>query len=291
MPKRAENNQKKQGWSQKKYLLVLRNEENLREQFPFRGKGWQLTTLAATLLTIIVALSMIISVATYAYWTKNYSDEAALRSRLLQLSYLTDSIQSDLLAHQYYLRSLRAVFEGNTAYLRESTPYRDTKDTSFTAPYNFNNSSLFTSTARPNQIQAIEPTSNYDKEVPRINRYLFPPIKGYISDRYAEHEAHYGIDLLAPKGTTVQATATGVVVFASWTQDGGYVIALQHKKGLASFYKHNEDLLKQVGETAYIGDPIAVIGNTGSLSTGPHLHFELWQDGKPIDPEQLISFQ
>ena len=271
---------------------MLRNEGNLHERFPFRGKGWQLIIFATLIIATIVFLSTAISITGYAYWMRHYSDEGQFRRRLIQLADLTDSVQGDLLAHQHYLRSLRAVFGGHTSYLRESIPYEDTVESSLSAPYTYSLDSLsfFSSTDRSKQLSFSEVTSTYNRTLLSIELLFFPPIKGYISDKYAEHEAHYGIDLLAPKGTVVQATATGVVVFASWTQDGGYVIALQHAEGFVSFYKHNSELLKQVGETVYISDPIAVIGNTGSLSTGPHLHFELWQDGKPIDPEQLISF-
>ena len=293
MPKKTKKKQKKQSWTVQKYIIVLRNEGNLREYLPFRGKGWQLVALGGVLLALVSAVSMLVSVSFYSFWDSNYSEEAQLRSRVVSLAHHTDSLQSELLYHQHYLRSLWAVFGGDTAYLRETIAYKDVIDSSFVVrSYSYSpDIARSAPVSRSNQMQFPATSPKHEESISVVNRYLFPPIKGYISDNYAENEAHYGIDLLAPQGSTVQATAAGVVIFASWTQDGGYVIALQHEQGLVSFYKHNSELLKQVGEEVYSGAPIAIIGNTGNLSTGPHLHFEIWRDGKPINPERFISFQ
>ena len=128
------------------------------------------------------------------------------------------------------------------------------------------------------------------QQIYHITCTSFPLFEALFLIIFPAADAHYGVDLLAPKGATVHATAQGTVIFSSWTQDGGYVIALQHARGLVSFYKHNTTLLKTVGDKVLAGDPLAIIGNTGALSTGPHLHFEIWHNSQPVDPESFITF-
>lgn len=292
MPKKTQENKKKPKWTQQKYLFVLRNEENLQENLPFRGKGWQFLLIASLLLSLIVVMSMLLSVSVYVYWQENHSKEAQFLKTAFKLSYLTDSLQKELLYHQRYIRGLHAVFKGDPQYLDEAIFYENATDTSFTfVPFTQHSEPISSATSLNTKTQPLFTALASPDRTLYEDIYLFPPIKGYISDQYAFSESHYGIDLLAPKGSTVQATAAGVVMLASWTRNGGYVIAIQHDQGMVSFYKHNAALLKTVGQEVYAGDPIAIIGNTGTLSTGPHLHFEIWQYGKPLDPEHFINFQ
>jgi len=123
------------------------------------------------------------------------------------------------------------------------------------------------------------------------NFVLFPPAKGAISEPYNLKEKHYAVDLIVPKDTPVKATADGIVIFAEWTAETGYVIILEHSQGLISVYKHNGSLTKGQGDLVKAGEVIATSGNTGDLTTGPHLHFELWNDGYPINPTNFIDFK
>ena len=111
-----------------------------------------------------------------------------------------------------------------------------------------------------------------------------------MSDSYNAKSDHLGVDIVAKQDEPVKVVAEGTVVFASWTQDSGYVIAVQHRGNLLSLYKHNSDLLKNVGNFVTAGEVISIIGNTGELTSGPHLHFELWYNGNPVDPEEFIRF-
>lgn len=120
--------------------------------------------------------------------------------------------------------------------------------------------------------------------------YLIPPLKGEISNAFNPVERHYGIDLLAPKDTPVKAVLSGFVISSDWTLETGNTVCIQHENNLVSFYKHNAINLKKVGTYVKAGEAVAIIGNTGVLSTGPHLHFELWQNGTPVNPTEYISF-
>jgi murein DD-endopeptidase MepM/ murein hydrolase activator NlpD len=122
------------------------------------------------------------------------------------------------------------------------------------------------------------------------NYYFFTPLKGKVTTTFNPALKHYGIDVVAPKNEAVKSTLDGTVIFAGWTSETGHVIQIQHSNNLVSLYKHNSVLLKKEGEEVKAGEAIAITGNSGELTTSPHLHFELWYDGKPIDPQELMVF-
>ena len=123
------------------------------------------------------------------------------------------------------------------------------------------------------------------------NLYFVPPLIGSISAPFNRLTNHFGIDILAAKGTAIKSITSGVVISSDFTVDTGNTIAIQHPNNLISFYKHNSALLKNIGEKVSAGEAIAIIGNTGELTDGPHLHFELWHNGNAINPENFINFQ
>ena len=123
-----------------------------------------------------------------------------------------------------------------------------------------------------------------------ITKIFFTPIKGIIIDEFNPKAEHFGVDLVAPKNEAIKATLDGTVIFAEWTVETGYVIHLQHSNNLISIYKHNSSLHKKQGDKVRAGDVIAIVGNSGELSTGPHLHFELWYNGIPLNPQEYIVF-
>ena len=120
--------------------------------------------------------------------------------------------------------------------------------------------------------------------------FLFSPISGIVLSPYNVRGEHYGVDVVSKKNEPVKCVADGTVIFSDWTQESGYVISVQHKGNLISVYKHNSALLKKVGNFVNAGDIISIIGNTGELTSGPHLHFELWYNGNPVNPEEFVSF-
>lgn len=121
--------------------------------------------------------------------------------------------------------------------------------------------------------------------------FFFPPMKGIISNKFGDKEEHFGVDVLGGEGTRVSSILDGTVVLAEWTVETGYVIEVQHDNQIVSLYKHNAKLLKRVGQRVSAGEAIAIIGNSGELTTGTHLHFELWYSGVPLNPENYISFE
>ena len=130
-----------------------------------------------------------------------------------------------------------------------------------------------------------------DAAVDRTDFKLFPPVKGQISEAYNAEENHFAVDIVTAKNTPVKATAEGTVVFSEWTAETGYVIIIEHRYGLISVYKHNSSLAKEQGELVKKGEVIGMVGSTGELSTGPHLHFELWSNGRPVNPTDFLEFE
>ena len=115
-------------------------------------------------------------------------------------------------------------------------------------------------------------------------------MNGTISAHYDLENRHYGVDLVAGPKESVLATLDGTVIYTGYDTELGNVITLQHRNGFLSVYKHNHALLKEIGEHVVAGEAIALVGNTGELSTGPHLHFELWHQGTSVNPEEYIAF-
>lgn len=134
-------------------------------------------------------------------------------------------------------------------------------------------------------------SANYiSKEIPLEQMFFVPPITGVVSSGFNRKEKHYGIDIIAPKNTPVKAVLDGYVFSSDWTLETGNVIGIQHSNNLITFYKHNSALLKSIGDNVKGGEAVAIIGNTGELSDGPHLHFEMWHKGKAINPADYILF-
>lgn len=121
--------------------------------------------------------------------------------------------------------------------------------------------------------------------------FFVPPLTGVMSAGYDAAKKHFGTDITAPKNSPIQAVLDGYVFMADWTIETGFTLGIQHENDLISFYKHNSALLKKAGDRIKAGEAVAIIGNSGTLSTGPHLHFELWHKGVPIDAEDYIVFQ
>ena len=145
--------------------------------------------------------------------------------------------------------------------------------------------------------EAIEREGQFDVFFETIERptelfniAFYAPLKGLISDSFNPQNKHFGVDVLASENEAIKASLGGTVIFSDWTSETGYSIAVQHDNNIISFYKHNSVLLKKTGELVKAGDVIAIIGNSGEFSSGPHLHFEMWKNGKAIDPEQHILF-
>ncbi len=195
-----------------------------------------------------------------------------------------DDLDNELNAQDTYLSAVRTML---------TIP-----DISKLPDYNPINTTTNNSSVQPNRI----PRTNKNKSIKNdisINHDIYDtwlsaevilPVQGIVSSQFRPEIKHYGIDILAPKSSPINAIMDGYVFSSGWDLETGYTIGVQHEGNILSFYKHNSILLKEKGTFVQAGEAIAIIGNTGTLSSGPHLHFELWHSGKPLNPEDFLNF-
>jgi murein DD-endopeptidase MepM/ murein hydrolase activator NlpD len=148
--------------------------------------------------------------------------------------------------------------------------------------------SLFRKEFEKSDLSLVTLTSGKYRELQET--FFFSPITGFISDHYDLKKGHYGTDIVAKTNEPVKCIADGTVIISSWTQDSGHVIAVQHRGNLISVYKHNAELLKKVGTFVNAGEIISIVGNSGEMTDGPHLHFELWYNSNSLNPEEFVTF-
>ena len=271
-----------------KYRLVILNDTSFEERFSYRLTPLNLLTLfltSAVLLVLIVAITIIFT--PLREYIPGYTD-VNLRKDLTKQVLKSDSLEKELRRNTTYLKNIKLILSGKPPLpedslidaepiLGEVDPSVKSKEDSILREY-------------------VEREDSYSLNVDNeetnsaLKIYFFPPLKGAVTDSYDVKKEHFGIDIVAPKDEAIKATLEGTVIFAEWTVETGYVIQLQHTNNLTSIYKHNSVLLKRTGDIVKAGEAIAIIGNSGELSSGPHLHFELWQNGVSLDPLEYVNF-
>lgn len=273
-----------------KYRLVILNEDTFEERISFkltRLNVFVLVTFSAFLL--IVLTTFLIAFTSLREYIPGYSS-TALKRQAIQLNEKIDSLQQNRIRDSVYLASIRNVLTGElkSESINKDSLYKSIAldlDEEIRLTANKQDSLLREEVAQEDKYNLFETATS------KVNFVLFPPVKGEITQPYNPKEKHFAVDVVLPKGTPVKATADGTVIFSEWTAATGYVIIIEHPNNLISIYKHNATLTKQQGELVSAGEVIATVGNTGELTTGPHLHFELWSEGYPINPTTFIDFK
>lgn len=271
-----------------RYRLVILNEESFEEQLYFR-----LTRLNVIIITTFI-FSLLFSgtIALVAYTPiKEYIPGYAstkMRKQAIENALRLDSL---LVAHQQSNRQLGAIRNVLTGKVQ-----LDELEESLINPDSQNTGGLIISKRSKQDSllrSLVEQEDKYSvvaNSTSKVDFVLYPPALGNISQPYDPVNKHYAVDIVLNENSPIKAVAEGTVIFSEYTAETGYVIILEHSYGLLSVYKHNADLSKTQGETVEAGEVIATAGNTGEFSTGYHLHFELWSDGFPMDPQNFIDF-
>jgi murein DD-endopeptidase MepM/ murein hydrolase activator NlpD len=212
-----------------------------------------------------------------------------IRRQMVTLNQLSDSLNTELINRERYLQNIKNIIEGRDIDTNTSSSWkRMSAQEEITVDRTPEDSLL------REQVEAEEKfnffgTTNMDNQSVE-NLLFFVPVKGLVTQSFNIEDEHYGVDIVTKENELIKSTLSGVVVFSSWTSETGNVIAVQHENNLLSIYKHNSVLLKDQGERVVAGEAIAIIGNSGKWSSGPHLHFELWYNNNPVNPEQYILF-
>lgn len=273
-----------------KYRLVVMNDNTFEEKLSLKLSPLNLFILvgSTTIFLIIIVISTIAFTPLREY-IPGYAD-VNMRKKVISLVLKADSLETELVSKDIYIKNIQNIITGKTI----GKPVKQTVDS--TKKYNaidFKPSKedllLREQIESQDQYNLSLGTENTQKN--NINSFFFfTPLKGLLSNSFNIAEAHYGVDVVAPENEAIKATLDGTVILSIWTAETGYVIQIQHENNLISVYKHNSALLKKAGEYVKAGETIAIIGNSGELTNGPHLHFELWYNGTPINPQDYMVF-
>lgn len=290
--------EKKSRWSRfrerlkNKYRFVVINDDTFEEHFSLRLSPLGIVVLFSSIS--IVMIFLVISTIAFTplrEYIPGYGSDASLKQNLISLNQHLDSLDRKLYEDSLYIRNLNAIISGQDSGAVNPQP-------SSVKSGNYNN--LQTNPSRNdslfrNAVESQDPYSLFSNPGSTQKNsisgfFFFTPVKGLVTASFNSQEDHFGVDIAAKENEAIKSTLDGTVVFSGWTVESGHVIQVQHENNLVSVYKHNSVLLKKSGEYVKSGEAIAIIGNSGEHTTGPHLHFELWYNGKPIDPQQHMVF-
>ena len=264
------------------YRLSILQEETFEQLTNHKLPLWKMLAAVASAGILLIVLTAAAIVYTPLRGpVLNYVTKVETTD-IVVLNQTIEQLENKIKAHEQYELSLRTILMGGVPDIDNSVNANSGNVSNITIPDAPSTQPV--NTAPKTMRVAIRPT-----ESQAIN--LTTPINGSISAQFMLDKGHYGVDVVAPKNTPVKAVMDGHVIVADWTIDTGNTIGIQHKNGYVSFYKHNSSLLKKAGSSVKAGEAIAIIGNTGRLTDGPHLHFELWHEGKALNPSDFINFE
>lgn len=281
---------KKKSWRDRlrsKYRMVVMDDDSFEER----------ASVTLTPLGIIVALSAITIVMTalvvvliaftpIRVYIPGYA-EGRNDEDLIAINEKTDSLIAQADANQKYIDNLTKILRGADTVDEVGTPPDTTKH------YGIDYTRSPEDSALRDEIENSDEYSlslGVTKKTGISGYFFFAPVKGSVTSSFNLAEEHFGVDVASDENEPVKATLDGTIISAGWNPEDGYVIEVQHSNNLISVYKHNAALLKKTGQFVKAGEPIAIIGNSGEHSTGPHVHFEIWYNGAPVDPQEYVVF-
>ena len=245
-------------------------------------------TLACSFIIFCAVIFSLIAFTPIRTFIPGYPDASTKRAAI-QNAIKADSLESVIYKWELYAKNLRRVLEGESGLDIDSlmTASQKQAQAAQDAKYLKEQDSLLRKNVQEEEM--FEISGRNTRSLPIEGTHFFTPLKGIVTQGYDQAMQPF-IDIAAPEGTAVNAVADGTVIYTGWSEDTGYTIQLQHDSDIISIYKHNDKLLKNVGDKVKAGTPIGLVGNTGGLSSGPHLHFELWYKGESMDPAKHINF-
>ncbi len=274
-----------------KFRFSIFNDTSHKEMLSFKANGlMMLISLSLVIIFIIVAVTFLISFTPLREYIPGYPN-AESRKAIIQNAIKADSLEQTVKMWAYQLENIQRIVKG------ESPVNIDTLNASPSADTSASKANLSTKISKEDSIMRVEvmkqemSSTGKTKNIIQIEGlHFFPPVKGMISEGFNAANGHTFVDIAAPAGSVVSAVLDGTVIMANWTDETGFTIQIQHSNDIISIYKHNSKLLKKAGERVKAGTAIALVGDKGTLSTGNHLHFELWHKGVAVDPLNYIKF-
>ena len=271
------------------YLLMVINEETFEERAQIRTSKFKIIIVSLVLLMVFSGIIFtIISHTPLKEFIPGY-DSSELRKKAVQNLFLTDSLITIYDQNIKYLNSVRKVLTEDISYEEFEFSEKEIENQSQKKTSKLNRPIVEDSLLRAFVSQQDKYSPLLSEEL-KINTILFPPVKGTVTQPFDLNKSHFAVDVAIEENTPIKNIADGIVVFSEWTVETGFVIIIKHNLGLLSIYKHNSSLNKKQGDLVSAGEVIAMAGNTGEYSTGFHLHFELWIDDYPMNPENFFNF-
>lgn len=275
-----------------KYKLVILNDDTFEEKASFNASLWYLIIGAATfaILLIILTITAIRFTPLREYLSVT---DATSKKEIIDAYSKVDSLEMLADANKIYLNNLKNIINGKVPETGKTKPVDDKSKATDSIKLNQK-----ISKEERELRKLIESEGKFDlnasdnrTEKSGIASYsFFSPLRGKITDEFDSKIQHYGIDITSRQNESIKATLDGTIFFSNFTSETGYVIAIQHSNNLVSIYKHCSVLLKKVGSFVRAGEVIAIVGNSGEFTTGPHLHFELWFNGTAVNPKNYMTF-
>ena len=276
---------------QDKYRFIIYNDHTLEEV-------WHLTLTRLNILTVggIGAILFtcigifLIALTPLKEFIPGFPDGNLQKSIMLNMI-RADSLERVVSSRNMYLANLKYTLSGNLDSIKDaSTPKRNPKNDYKKIKFVKSKEDTILRKEISDATQDGLYIKNEKKESSDFGKiHFFIPVNGIVINKFNFKEGHYGVDFVAGANELIKSVLGGTVISANWTLETGYTLQIQHENNLVSVYKHNASLLKKIGDHVKAGEPIAVIGNTGELTSGPHLHFELWHSGNPVNPEKFLN--
>ncbi|MBR1406051.1 MAG: M23 family metallopeptidase [Bacteroidales bacterium] len=272
----------------RRFRLTLVNDNTHKHlwMLHFQRSGLLLTVLSVILVFLLAAFCMI-AFTPLKTFIPGYPD-ATVQRAAIRSAMTVDSLEHVVDRWEFYAESLRRIVEGEDPVQIDSlvrAQAAQPMDQAEKARLSAQDSLLRQQVMEAERFGLDSRT----RKLPIEGMHFFPPLKGVISQAF-DPTLHPAVDITAPANSVVMAVLDGTVIYAGWSDEAGYSLAIQHDNDLISLYKHNQRLIRSSGEKVTAGTPVAIVGNTGTLTTGDHLHFELWYKGEAVDPAKYIGF-
>ncbi len=284
-------NEKRKGTWRDKFRFAVFNDTTFEEVWRIRLTKSNALLAAALLFLFIIGMNTsLIAFTNLREFIPGYPD-VAMRRNIIMNAIMLDSLERELAIRDKYFQDLNDVISGRQP-IGQVTMRDSTRDYSNIVFRKSAEDSVFRSRVEQEEkYNLTSGTTGSARGTSLASIHFFPPVKGVVSSNFDLRTRHYAIDIVTQPKAVVSSTLDGTVLMTGWTMETGFVMIIQHSNNIVSVYKHNATLLKEMGDRVWAGEAISIVGDSGELYTsGPHLHFELWHNGEPLDPAQYIFF-
>ena len=268
------------------FRFAIINDNSLEEVFNIKFSRARLLWLTAAILLAISVIFVLLLGYTPLRNLIPGKSKTHVQNELIMMIQKADSLEKSLGNYSLYTKNLKKVLSDSVSLDSVQDLFRE----SFTVKEFDFKPSVEDSILRA-EVEAEESISlNSNLKEKKLNSFFIKPVDGLITEGFNKKIGHFGVDVVSKKGAFISSIDDGMVLFSSWTHEFGYVLVIKHQNSFISFYKHNSEVFKSKGDYVKSGETIAIIGNSGKYSTGPHLHFELWKGSSPVNPLNYILF-